>query len=191
MLIRVKYKFWKFCDIKKFQGKWKNLNLHSYHSIHFRLQARNAPPSSNQTGRIGRWSRSVGVSPLKPSPPRPGTTWIVVRRLPPTTWKLLRLAWACALPPSSDWVSYHTQPKLIINIAVNYWLSIKHLIRMIIHAKSLPPSALHKLYKWIKTRGRVFSPNFGSLAKRKEEMRVSSTTSLQRSVSTEKGKKHF
>ena len=63
---------------------------------------------------------------------------------------------------------------------------------MIIHAKSLPPSALHKLYKWIKTRRRVFSPNFGSLAKRKEEMRVSSTTSLHRSVSTEKKeKKHF
>ena len=62
---------------------------------------------------------------------------------------------------------------------------------MIIHAKSLPPSALHKLYKWAKTRKRVFSPNFGSLAKRKEEMRVSSTTSLQRSVSKKKGKKTF
>ena len=119
--------------------KKKNLNLHSYHTIHFRLQARNAPPSSNQTGRIGRLSRSVGVSPLKPSPPRPGTTWIVVRRLPPTTWRLLRLAWACALPPSSDWVSYHSQSKLIMNIAVNYWLSIEHLIRMIIHAESLLP----------------------------------------------------
>ena len=55
----------------------------------------------------------------------------------------------------------------------------------------MPPSALHKLYKWAKTRKRVFSPNFGSLAKRKEEMRVSSTTSLQRSVSIKKGKKNI
>ena len=40
------------------------------------------------------------------------------------------------------------------------------------HANHLP-SALHKLYKWAKMRKRIFTPDFGSLAKRKEELKVS------------------